>query len=147
MGPCMKCGTWCEAVMYELSACFERLSFPADTCPVADVGDYLWIEEFCSCDCRAEARQSVLAKYDIPVRNPGSGPVETCARCGATVDMAAWHLAVYQMDMLIESEDVLRPTNATLLAVLCRRCCHMQTGAEVVPALNFSEAVADGKLP
>lgn len=87
MGPCMRCGTWCEAVMYELSACFEKLSFAADTHPVADVCDYLWIEEFCSCDCRAAARPSALAKYDIPVRYPGSGPIETCARCGAPVDM------------------------------------------------------------
>jgi hypothetical protein len=133
--------------MYELSACFEKLSFPADTYPVADVGDYLWIEEFCSYDCRATALRSVLAKYDIPVRYPGSGPIETCARCGAPVDMTAWHLAVYQVDMLIECEDVLRPTNATLLAVLCRRCCHMQTGAEVVSAFASTEAVAqDGKL-
>ncbi|MBP0622925.1 hypothetical protein [Cupriavidus consociatus] len=121
--------------MYELSACFEKLSFFPDTLPVADVGDYLWMEEFCSCDCRAAARPSVLAKHDIPVRYPGSGPVETCARCGAPVDMTAWHLAVYQIDMRIVSDVVLQPTNGTLLAVLCRRCCPAEAGAEVEPAV------------
>ncbi|MGY2490077.1 hypothetical protein [Cupriavidus sp. CP313] len=55
--------------------------------------------------------------------------------------MTAWHVAVYQMDMLIESEDVLRPTNATLLAVLCRQCGPMRAGAEIEPDVAATEAI------
>ena len=95
-------------------------------------------------NCRLAARQVGAREAILIAPGPTSGTTAHALRNEDRRIRSRDVVAVYQMDMLIESEDVLQSMNA--IAVLCRRCCDMRTSAGVEPAVAAGRGRRTGWL-
>jgi hypothetical protein len=58
----------------------------------------------------------------VPIRWPGIGPAESCAKRGWPVDMSGFHLAYIEDEAIDDGLYASRVINAEHLAVVCKRC-------------------------
>lgn len=64
-----------------------------------------------------------MEREEVPIRRPGIGPVESCAKCGGPVDMSEFHLTYIEDEGIDDGLSVSRTINVEYLAVVCKRCC------------------------
>jgi hypothetical protein len=83
------------------------------------------LNHFCSGGCADASVPQILESLGLKILPPGTGPVETCAKCNGPIDMTAPHV-VYS---LLEATKVIEPWMTSLkvhnhefLCVVCQNC-------------------------
>lgn len=118
---CFTCRRRFHSAVFSISREWNRVHYDS-VVPEVEITGSEGLECYCSEACAASRRSLVMANESVPISYPDIGPVETCSKCRAPVDMAEFHVTY------LESYDVHRGANALetvrlkYLAVLCRRC-------------------------
>lgn len=124
---CDACNKRFRSPLYDVTKDFERtIFFDEPLIPEIDIMGAESIAYFCSPSCRDKKRDQLLTQEDIRATYPEIGPIESCSRCGAPVDMTEFHLAFVEMDT---THDWDRPllgakviNDPVTLAVICQKC-------------------------
>lgn len=116
---CDACGTMFRSPIVSIDKVSARTIYPeGDGLPGIDINNAYAVAQFCSENCRAAMRSKVYEHLDVRITNPGIGPVETCSRCEADIDMTEWHGDI--------TESIVTFDGATLdivsVAALCPAC-------------------------
>jgi hypothetical protein len=98
--------------------------------PSLVIEEHHWLEQYCSERCREARLETVMAREAVPIRRPGLGPIELCAKCRSPVDMSRLHLT-YLETKYIDEQGAFTPVDADYLAVLCRRCAPEESAGDV----------------
>ena len=118
---CMSCGSMFRGTLYAVDREVKRVAFDASDVPTVHVKESEDIGSLCSVDCRERGRDAVMKAEGVPIRRPGIGPIESCAKCGRPVDMTNWHRTYLDHDLRF-SGSIGQTLRIDYLAVLCRAC-------------------------
>ena len=103
---------------------FERTTFfDEGKLPEVEIVGSIAIGQYCSAECRQQARGRLLQQENVRATYPDIGPVEACSRCAAPVDMSKFHLAY--VESVIDGEWGRMSVSALesiVLAVVCNTC-------------------------
>jgi hypothetical protein len=118
---CFTCLKRFRGRVFNNSPEWERVHYGAEI-PEVEIEDAWGLECYCSRSCQKARRAEVMAREDVPIRRPGIGPLEMCAKCLGPVDMTEFHLTYIEDETVDESTFVSRTVNLDYLAVVCRQC-------------------------
>lgn len=124
---CFTCDRIFSGRVFEVGREWNRVHFDYEP-PEFEVSEGTGLECYCSQACLDARCPVVMANEDVPIRRPGIGPVESCARCGGPVDMAEYH-RTYLATCTDMVNRVGYTVDADYLAVLCAKCAPHQTTA------------------
>lgn len=121
---CDACNKPFRTPFFDISREYERTIFsPEPSLPEVEVIGASSIAQYCSDDCLAQSRMALLTREKVRATYPDIGPVESCSRCDAPVDMTTFHLAIVEsetnQDWESMSASVIR---VVTLAVVCNKC-------------------------
>lgn len=123
---CMGCNKPFHSPLYSITRSNEQMHFyPGERLPEAEVLFAESIGDYCSQACLDLNRDHLLKSHQVRSTYPGPGPVESCSRCGNPVDMSRPHWTwTEEMADVVWGQGIeqIQPTEAHLLAVLCRKC-------------------------
>ncbi|WP_155681571.1 hypothetical protein [Burkholderia stagnalis] len=134
---CFHCGRQFRTTVFEVIRERERMHFDTDP-PTIEVQEAEGLECYCSCACLAARAPIVMAREKTPIRSPGFGPVEVCARCEGPVDMTRFHLT-YLASSAMHEGFAMRTLEVDYLAVVCDHCSNTPTAQ----ARTVSEATTN----
>ncbi|WP_125477820.1 hypothetical protein [Caballeronia terrestris] len=80
----------------------------------------------------------VMKRENTPIRRPGIGPIELCARCQGVVDMSHFHLTYLKSEGVWNDGDFDTP-EIDYLAVLCRSCAPRTSGKVIKGAAEAGD--------
>jgi hypothetical protein len=118
---CFHCRQIFKSPIFETACEWNRVVY-SDGLPSVEIEEHQWLEQYCSEGCRNARLDVVMAREDVPIRRPGLGPIELCAKCRRPVDMSRLHLTYLETRYFIDEHDGLTPVDADYLAVLCQQC-------------------------
>jgi hypothetical protein len=118
---CFHCNQTFESPVFETACEWNRVLY-SDGLPSLEIEEHHWLEQYCSERCREARLETVMAREAVPIRRPGLGPIELCAKCRRPVDMSRLHLTYLETKYLIDEHGGFTPVDADYLAVLCRQC-------------------------
>ncbi len=118
---CFTCKRRFRVSVFSISREWERVDYRGEMPSVEIVGSY-GLECYCSQACAAARRHLVMVKEGVPIRCPGIGPLELCAKCRAPVEMDEFHLTYVESHEVHVSGFIRRTVDIDYLAVLCRKC-------------------------
>ena len=124
---CDTCNKRFRSPLYDVSKEFERtIFFQEPLLPEVEIIGAETIAGFCSPGCRDKKRNHLLKREKIRATYPGIGPVESCSRCGAPVDMTNFHLTYIELDTTQDWDSSLfgveMINDPVTLAVVCQKC-------------------------
>lgn len=123
---CMACNKSFHSPLYSITRSNEQIHFySGERLPEAEVLFAESIGDYCSKACQDLNRDHLLKSHQVRSTYPGPGPVESCSRCGNPVDMSRPHWTwTEEMADVVWGQGIeqIQPTEAHLLAVLCRKC-------------------------
>lgn len=85
--------------------------------------DGMW--QYCSNACALQGEYDQLIDRGIPLTTPGSGPIESCSKCGNQIDLTRPHIAYEMMELTEVRQPWLLsavPHSSRTVARLCLRC-------------------------
>ena len=141
---CFTCRRVFRTPVFDISREWERTHFN-DGIPSVEIKGSYGLECYCSRACVDARRQLVMASEGVPIRRPGIGPVETCAKCGAPVDMAEFHLTYVESQAVSMGDRTLDTIDVDYLAVLCRQCRPMESTASTLQQKTSTDATLPRK--
>lgn len=130
---CMVCNSPFQSPLFSITKSEERMHFfGGERLPEAEVLFAEGIGTYCSKSCLKQDRDRLLQSEHVKATFPGPGPIESCSRCGAPVDMCESHDTwTQEQDVAIDGAlDVLLPIDAVVLAVACRNCSQVIVAAD-----------------
>ena len=136
---CFNCMRVFRSPVFDIAREWNRTHFEEDP-PSVEIRGSVGLECYCSRECLNVRRPVVMAAENVPIRRPGIGSVESCAKCHGTVDMSCFHVAYLESCAEVEDGFILRTVDLDYLAVLCRRCQPYVSTAAVAETEGSSEA-------
>jgi hypothetical protein len=127
-----------QSTVFEIIREWNRTHFEDDP-PSVEIQGAWGLECYCSRECLNARRVAVMAAENVPIRRPGIGPVETCAKCGGPVDMTCFHLTYLESSSKNVTEFVSNTVSLDYLAVVCHQCHPIDSSALVFEAEEMSE--------
>lgn len=116
---CFCCDKLFSKRVFEISRGWERVIFGPGY-PEIEIRGSLGIECYCSELCLETRRHDVMLDEGVPIKRPGFGPIEACAKCGGLVDTTEFHLTYIEHEYIVGV--VAQTVHTRYLAVLCTRC-------------------------
>jgi hypothetical protein len=126
---CVTCRTIFDNPVFEIVREWERVDY-AEVMPCFEIESSEAIECYCSSTCMDARTPEVMKREDTPIRRPGIGPIELCARCQGVVDMSHFHLTYLKSKGVWKDGEFDTP-EIDYLAVLCRSCAPGSSGKVV----------------
>ncbi|MFL9964292.1 hypothetical protein PQR02_25150 [Paraburkholderia sediminicola] len=117
---CFHCNRLFQTPVFEVAREWGCVRFDTEP-PNVEIHGSEGLECYCSRGCLNARVSIVMAREQTPVRPPGIGPVEVCARCGGPVDMARVHLT-YLASGAVKKGLILDMFGVDYLAVVCNQC-------------------------
>lgn len=99
---CFGCNRTFRSYVFSIDKEWERVEYGSDI-PSIEVRQAEGLERYCSPECRTSRRHIVMTKEGVPIRYPGLGPLELCAKCLAPVNMAEFHLTYLESHEIHEN--------------------------------------------
>jgi predicted nucleic-acid-binding Zn-ribbon protein len=118
---CFTCSIRFKERVFNIIREWERVHFDTKL-PEIEIEDAYGLECYCSQTCLEGRRDEVMEREGVPIRRPGTGPVESCAKCGGPVDMSEFHLTYIEDEAIDTGMYVSSVINVEYLAVVCNRC-------------------------
>jgi len=123
---CMACNRPFHTPLFSITRSTEQMIFyPGERLPEANVLSAESIGDYCSETCLNKNRYRLMESDGVRPTYPGPGPIESCSRCSAPVDMSSPHWTWTEEVADVswgDGIDYIQPTKAILLAVRCQKC-------------------------
>lgn len=130
---CFNCNRIFRGRVFEVTGEWNRTHFE-DELPSVEVEGSVGLECYCSRRCLDARLRLVMAAEGVPIRHPGIGPIEKCAKCNGPVDMTRFHLTY--LEDCVEYATTLE---LDYLAVVCQHCEAVgELGAELLDTYDRS---------
>ncbi|MGT2476484.1 hypothetical protein [Paraburkholderia terrae] len=124
---CYTCDRMFNGRVFQVCREWDRVHFEYDP-PEVEISDATALECYCSQACMDARCSLVMANEGVPIRLPGLGPIERCAKCGGPVDMAEYH-KTYLATCTDMVNGIGHTVDVDYLAVLCAKCAPHRTTA------------------
>jgi hypothetical protein len=130
---CFTCKRRFRTSVFSIVREWNRVDYSGEL-PSVEITESYGLECYCSQTCLNLRLVIVMASEGVPIRRPGLGPVESCAKCRALVDMEEFHLTYLESYEVHETNFIVRTVDVDYLAVLCRECRPMQSDERSSPS-------------
>lgn len=149
-GECEACGASLGARYWSFNRLVERLDYDRqgdapDDCATITVLSDEPLGQFCGDGCARLTALLGLAERGLRLFDCGTGPIETCAKCGGPVDLTEPHVFYQLMDQTETRKpwlNTIQPHDFESLAYVCPRCDGDLTADE----MNVPETVYESRL-